>query len=93
MNLLGSMDSTGQDHMIHPAQQRRRPFRFLLVGYHGEENRTGYLEAVEIATKALKDRGYTVGVDLSSWDFSDEPVDIVRVRWWARLVAWVRGLW
>ena len=91
MNLLGAMDSTGQDHMLHPAQRRQRLFRVFLVGSHTEENETGMREALVIATNALKDRGYSVQSDYSSWDY--KPKAVVRVRWWSRLVAWVRGLW
>lgn len=91
MNLLGSMNSTGPEHMLHPAQRQRRLFRVVLCGNHGEENRTGMIEAIEIATKALKDRGYTVTVDQSSWDYAEGA--IVRVGWWSRIVVWIRGLW
>ena len=93
MNLLGTMDSTGQDHMLHPAQRRQRLFRVFLVGSHDEENETGMREALVIAKKALTDRGYTVAVDRSDWDFGRAEDAVVRVRWWSRLVAWVRGLW
>ncbi len=92
MNLLGAMDTTGADHALHAPVSDPKLFRVLMVGTHSEEATTGLFEAVGIAKKALHDRGYTVSVDHSVWDY-EEPDSVVRSSWWSRIVVWVRGLW
>lgn len=91
MTLLGGMDSTEAEHVlsIPRIQSPSKRFRVMLEGPHNEETSTGLQEAVDIATKALHDRGYAVTIDCSEWDYVDSR-DVVQRSWYRRLLAWLR---
>lgn len=90
MTLLGAMDTTIPQHDIR-TPVRPRLFSVHLAGSHNEEATTGLVEALEIAKKALHDRGYTVTYDGSTWHY-EEARDVVRRPWYRRLLAWLRRL-